>query len=185
MGDIRNCRDVDEHLAPYVDGEETEDTLRSVDAHLAACPPCRDHAEAESTAREMVRQNRDALCARAPEALRAKCAGLHGQSPTGHRHSAILRKWMPLSLAATLVLAVAGVFLVGLNDRVEALAASLAIDHVKCFKVGRGAPLSVYVLQGNAGGDRVVDRMGRETVIWCTNRRTYAVVADGHPADLT
>jgi anti-sigma factor (TIGR02949 family) len=241
MGDIRNCRDVDEHLAPYVDGEETQDTRRSVDEHLAACPPCRDHAEAESTAREIVRQNRDVLCARAPEALRAKCVGLHGQSPTGHRHSAILRKWMPLSLAATLVLAVAGVFLLGLNDRVEALAASLSVDHVKCFTVGggdkhvdpgqaehrwqqdqgwpiavpeteaaeqlklldvrrcfssdgraahmmytwRGAPLSVYVLQGNAGRDRVVDKMGRETVIWCANRRTYAVVADGHPADLT
>jgi len=40
-----------------------------------------------------------------------------------------------LLLIATLVLAVAGVFLFGLNDRVEALAASLAVDHVKCFKV--------------------------------------------------
>jgi hypothetical protein len=26
--------------------------------------------------------------------------------------------------------------------------------------------------------------MGRETIIWCANRRTYAVVADGHPQDL-
>ena len=34
------------------------------------------------------------------------------------------------------MLAVAGVFVFGLNDRVEALAASLAVDHVKCFKVG-------------------------------------------------
>ena len=151
---------------------------------------------------------------------------------------------MPLSLAATLVLAVAGVFVFGLNDRVEALAASLAIDHVKCFKVDgttphtepsaaearwqqdqgwpivvpasapseqlklinvrrcfttdgrsahmmytwRGAPLSLYVLQepdGNAGHDRIVDKMGHETVIWCANRRTYAVVAEGHPQDLS
>ena len=46
-----------------------------------------------------------------------------------------MRRWAPLSVAATLVLAVAGVFLFGLNDRVEALAASLAVDHVKCFKV--------------------------------------------------
>jgi hypothetical protein len=49
----------------------------------------------------------------------------------------------------------------------------------------RGAPLSVYVLQGEAGTDRVVDKMGREAIIWCANRRTYAVVADGHPTDLT
>ena len=27
--------------------------------------------------------------------------------------------------------------------------------------------------------------MGREAVIWCANRRTYAVVADGHPPDLS
>lgn len=51
-----------------------------------------------------------------------------------------VRGWVPLSLAATLVLAVAGVFIFGLNDRVEALAASLAIDHVKCFKVSGGIP---------------------------------------------
>lgn len=240
MGEIRNCRDVDEHLAPYVDGEAPQDARSAVDAHLAACPPCREHAQAESTAREIVQQNRGALCAHASEALRAKCSGLHRQSSITHHRSA-MRRWLPLSLAATLVLAVAGVFLLGLNDRVEALAASLAIDHVKCFKVSggdrhvdpdqaahrwqqdqgwpiavpqtasaeelklldvrrcfstdgraahmmytwRGAPLSVYVLQGSAGSDRVVDKMGREAVIWCANRRTYAVVADGHPADLT
>ena len=148
-----------------------------------------------------------------------------------------MRRWAPLSLAATLVLAVAGVIVFGLNDRVEALAASLALDHVKCFKLSgtdgraepaaeartwersqgwaitvppdeparqltlvdvrrcystdgraahmmytwRGAPLSVYVLQGEVGRDQIVDRMGSEAVIWCANRRTYAVVADGHP----
>ncbi len=42
-------------------------------------------------------------------------------------------------MAATLVLAVAGVFVFGLNDRVEALAASLALDHVKCFKTNSRA----------------------------------------------
>jgi anti-sigma factor RsiW len=131
----------------------------------------------------------------------------------------------------------------GLNDRVEALATSLAIDHVKCFKTvktdpaapadpaavaikwkqdqgwpitvpqteaseqlkllavrrcystegraahlmynWRGAPLSLYVLQENAGQNRVCEHMGREAVIWCANGRTYAVVADGRPQDLS
>ena len=41
---------------------------------------------------------------------------------------------MPLSMVATLVLAVAGVFLYGLGDGVEALGAQLAADHVKCFE---------------------------------------------------
>jgi hypothetical protein len=47
-----------------------------------------------------------------------------------------------LSLAATLILAIAGVFLFGLNNPVEALAASLTLDHVKCFKVGDPDPHS-------------------------------------------
>jgi hypothetical protein len=125
------------------------------------------------------------------------------------------------------------VFVFGLNDRVEALAASLAVDHVKCFKLagtsgtadprasevawqqdqgwpitvprpeparqltlvdvrrcfssdGRvahmmytwhGEPLSLYVLPGDTGADRIVRRMGAQTVIWCANHRTYAVVS--------
>jgi hypothetical protein len=138
------------------------------------------------------------------------------------------------------VLAVAGVFVFGLNDRVEALAASLAVDHVKCFKVGggghvdapaaektwltdqgwavvvppaspaeqltlvdvrrcfstdgraahmmyswRGAPVSLYVLPENIGRDQVVQKVGQQAVIWCANNRTYAVVAEGQPKDLT
>ena len=44
------------------------------------------------------------------------------------------RDWVPLSMVATLVLAVAGVFLYGLSGSVEALATQLAADHVKCFE---------------------------------------------------
>jgi anti-sigma factor RsiW len=244
--DIKTCRELEEHLAPYVDGEETPAARRAVEAHLTACPPCLERAEAERAARELVREHRDGLRAAASPALRARCARLSesfgGQAATNLQRPAsrLLRKWAPLSLAATLVLAVAGVFVFGLNDRVEALAASLAIDHVKCFKVGgnpshadasvaardwqrdqgwpivvpqsepaqqltlldvrrcfttdgrsahmmynwRGAPLSLYVLPEDVGRDQVVDKMGHEAVIWCANRRTYAVVADGHPQDL-
>jgi anti-sigma factor RsiW len=255
--DIRNCRDIDEHLAPYVDGEEPPATRHAIDAHLSSCPPCREHAEAETSARDLVHSRRDALCTHASESLRSRCEALSQsaiQSPidTSDRQSAIrqpavfshqsaIRRWVPLSLAATLVLAVAGVFLFGLNDRVEALAGSLAVDHVKCFKVEgtdkqpsaahaeeawqkdqgwpivvpdtapseelklvdvrrcfttdgrsahmmytwRGAPLSLYVLPENVGRDRVVDKMGHEAIIWCANSRTYAVVTEGHPQDIT
>ena len=253
--EIKTCRELDEHLAPYVDGEETPAARRSVETHLAACPPCLHHAEAESAARELVRGHRQDLRVGAPPALRARCAAISASAEgsafaeatarqAGSRSTmASLRRWVPLSLAATLVLTVAGVFLFGLNDRVEALAASLAIDHVKCFKLAsgtppqavdaslaerawqqnqgwavvvprsepaqqltlvdvrrcfssdgrtahlmytwRGAPLSLYVLPENIGHDRAVDRMGHEAVIWCANNRTYAVVAEGHPRDLT
>jgi hypothetical protein len=45
-----------------------------------------------------------------------------------------MRRWVPLSLAATLILAVGGAFLFGLNNKVEALAAQLTLDHVTCFQ---------------------------------------------------
>jgi anti-sigma factor (TIGR02949 family) len=246
--EIKSCRELDEHLAPYVDGEEMPGIRRSVETHLADCPPCLEHAEAETAARKLVREHREDLRVGAPPALRARCAALSafaeataGQASRRSVMSSV-RRWAPLSLAATLVLAIAGVFVFGLNDRVEALAASLTIDHVKCFKVGsstpahvdpsvaardwvqnqgwsvvvpksepaqqltlvdvrrcfssdgraahmmyrwRGAPLSLYVLPENIGRDRAVDRMGHEAVIWCANNRTYAIVAEGHPRDLT
>jgi anti-sigma factor (TIGR02949 family) len=133
MGDeIRKCRDLDERLTPFVDGEDTPAEHGAVGAHLAACPPCRDQADAERSARDIVRDHRAALAAHAPGALRARClaAAASTRPPVS-----VLRKWAPLSVAATLVLAVAGVFVFGLTNRVEALAASLAVDHVKCFKV--------------------------------------------------
>jgi anti-sigma factor (TIGR02949 family) len=239
--DIKTCGDLDEHLAAFVDGEAAPGARGAIAAHLAACPPCRMRAEAERSARDIVRDHRAALCPQAPAALRERCSRLR-QGDVGPRASSFLRKWAPLSVAATLVLAVAGVFLFGLNNRVEALAASLTVDHVKCFKVSgaagradaaaaartweqdhgwavtvppgtaaeqlqlvdvrrcfstdgraahmmyswRGAPLSLYVVPENARYEQVVRKMGHQTVIWCVNQRTYAVVADGQsPQELT
>ncbi|HMC77416.1 MAG TPA: zf-HC2 domain-containing protein [Vicinamibacterales bacterium] len=141
--EIKTCRDLEEHFAPYVDGEEAPAARRAVESHLGACPPCGERAAAERDARDLVVQNRDRLRPAAPDDLRTRCAALSAASAFGaaparqaSRRTAAIRRWAPLSLAATLVLAVAGVFVFGLNDRVEALAASLAVDHVKCFKVG-------------------------------------------------
>lgn len=132
--DIRNCGDLDEHLAPFVDGEEPPAGRATVAKHLDACPPCRQHADAERSARDIVREHRTALCAHAPDALRARCLQASGAGPASviRRPSFVLRKWAPLSVAATLVLVMAGLFV---TNRVEALAASLTADHVKCFKV--------------------------------------------------
>ena len=57
--------------------------------------------------------------------------------PTGQsrsRQRLCQKDWVPLSMVATLVLAVAGVFVYGLKGGTEALAAQLAVDHVKCFE---------------------------------------------------
>ena len=48
--DIRRCRDVEERLAPYVDGEAGAETRQAIDGHLSACPPCRRLADTEPAA---------------------------------------------------------------------------------------------------------------------------------------
>ncbi|HEY2431914.1 MAG TPA: zf-HC2 domain-containing protein [Vicinamibacterales bacterium] len=251
--DIGTCSDLEPRLAPYIDGEDTAPARRAVEDHLRTCPGCERLVRDEVAAREMLHRRREALSAHAPEGLRARCGGLSVSAPrpesadlrpasTIVRTSpSALRRWAPLSLAATLVLAVAGVIAFGLNDRVQALAASLAVDHVKCFKVngtageadaqaserawqqgegwpiavpqtapsqalkligvrlclssdGRvahlmytwgGEPLSVYVLQADAGHDETAHRMGAQEIIWRANHRTYAVVSGDRARDLT
>jgi anti-sigma factor RsiW len=250
---IKDCAELDARLTPFVDGEVTSDEGRAVTAHLSACPPCRQHADDEVSARDYVHTHRDELRVSAPPALRTRCALMGAQVPaSGSRLPAPgsgsplsasrggWRKWAPLSVAATLILAVAGVFVFGLNNPVQALASTLALDHIKCQKLAdgtkdvdalaagmnwehdrgwslavpktlpseqltlvdvrhclssdglaahlmytwHGAPLSLYVIPQDKGHAGIVEKMGRETVIWCANRRTYAVVAEGHPQDL-
>ena len=137
--DIRSCRDLEERLTPYVDDEVPPDARRATDAHLAACPPCRDRMETERLARDVLRDRRMELRGAAPAGLRARCLARR----TALRARSRARRWVPLSLAATLVLAVASVFLLGVNNGVEALAAGLTLDHVKCFKVSAPAAPSV------------------------------------------
>lgn len=129
------CQDLDPVLAPYVDNEAAPQERAAVDAHLSACPPCRGRVAGERAARLVLQSRRGTLRTCASQALRTRCANLSRATTTRREASAVLkRQWVPLSLAATLVLAVAGVFLVGLSDRVEVFAAQLALDHVKCFK---------------------------------------------------
>src|SRR6185369_12994012 len=132
---IRNCSELETRLTPFVDGEDAAAPRRAVEAHLAACPPCQQEADAEAAARALVHQHREQLRVAAPPALRARCAGLSASARVSARPASFVRRWAPLSLAATLVLAIAGVFLFGINKPVEALAASLTLDHVKCFTV--------------------------------------------------
>lgn len=138
MNDIRSCREVDEQLAAYIDGEQSADVRTSMDAHLAACPPCRGNAEAERTARDLIRTHRHQLRTAAPPALHARCERASRTPPPASARPAF-RGWVPLSLAATLLLAIGGVFVFGLNDRVEALATGLVLDHSKCFKIAPAA----------------------------------------------
>lgn len=120
-------------LAPYVDNEGAAADRESVDAHLQRCPPCRDRVAGERSARDVLRARRGELRGGASDMLRARCAAQARRAGGVRRSAPMLRRIVPLSLAATLVLAVAGIFLFGVNH--EAVAAQLALDHLKCFDV--------------------------------------------------
>ncbi len=134
---MAKCREVEPLFTPYVDGEAGPQERADVEAHLTKCPPCRDHVTDERAAREVLKARAAALREAAPSPLRARCAACAADdAPGAGGVTSILRRrpWVPLSVAATLLLAVGWVFLFGVNDRVEALAAQLALDHVKCFQ---------------------------------------------------
>ena len=123
----RNCDEIDTLLAPYVDSEEDADRA-AVTRHLEACPPCRAREQAERTAHQVLRARRTVLAGAAPPRLRARCLAAARRPPSALR-------WIPLSMAATLVLAIAAAVLYAVTFRTEALAASIAADHLKCFKL--------------------------------------------------
>jgi anti-sigma factor RsiW len=130
---MSKCRDLEPLLASYVDGEAPSSDRATVEAHLDRCPPCRDRVAGERVARAVVVTRRSLLRPCASEHLRARCAA-HRLRRSG-LFALRARTWVPLSLAATLILAVAGAFVFGLNDNVEAVAAQLTLDHVRCFQV--------------------------------------------------
>ena len=144
---MSKCDDLEPLFAPYVEGDAPVGELAAVEAHLDRCPPCRERVAGERAVRDVLIARRSGLRVCASEHLRAKCAayaapvrlgpfqrltGFGATSPKPWRTP--VRAWIPWSLAATLVLAVAGAFVFGLNDQVEALAAQLTLDHVRCFQ---------------------------------------------------
>ena len=136
---MSECRDLEPLLAPYVDGEAEGRDSATVEAHMQKCPPCRERLAGERAAREVLQARRESLRPCASEHLRRRCAAQsQRRTPRPPARSFTRRTWVPLSLAATLLLAVSGVFLFGLNNRVEALAAQLALDHMKCFQFAPG-----------------------------------------------
>jgi len=127
-----NCREFDQLVTPYVDGEVSAAQRAAVDAHIRACPPCRKRAALEAMARATVRTR---LCRpTAPEELRERCLAAAAQN----RVSSWVRNITPtyLAMAAALVLVLGGFLLYGLTGlSPRVLAAQLTADHVKCFAV--------------------------------------------------
>ena len=138
---MKSCHDVDAIMTAYVDGEIAAQESAEVRAHLADCPPCRERASAESAVRMVLQARAATLGERAPASLRARCvattpvsAARIGKTVTASRWQQRVGGWVPLSVAATALLAVGAVFLMGQNQQLEAaFAAQLALDHDRCF----------------------------------------------------
>jgi anti-sigma factor RsiW len=127
-----------------VDGEAPVPDRDRVDAHVAACGVCRDRVHGQRAAREALRSRRDHVRACASTELKARCRA-HAATVRPARPAApvitpsfgrapALRRWMPLTAAATFFLAVAAVFGLGLTDKANALAFQTTLDHVKCAR---------------------------------------------------
>lgn len=130
---MSKCRELDPLFAPYADGDVPAADRASVEAHLAKCPPCRDRVAEQRTVRAALTASRSSLRGTAPGDLRARCAA-HAGASRRRRSGALIRRWVPLSVAATLALAIIGVFLFSPNKRVDALATQLTLDHMTCFQ---------------------------------------------------
>jgi len=156
---MSNCQDLDPLFAPYADGEGAAADRAAVESHLDRCPPCRENVAEQRTVRAAVAACRSSLRSSAPNELRARCVA-HGRAIPRRRSVAARlaeRPWIPLSLAATLIIAVAAAFIIGVNDKVEAIATQLTLDHVKCFQF---APERLKHIDGGTAAHQWAEKQG-------------------------
>jgi len=121
-------------MTPYVDGEAAAGDRAAVETHIHHCGHCRDIVAIERAARDVVLARRDELRETASDSLRSKCAAHAAWNRQRSSAMPPIRRWLPLSIAATLFLAVTAVFVFGLNNKVQALAFQMTLDHAKCSR---------------------------------------------------
>ena len=136
---MKDCRDVEPLKAPYVDGEAAQADRSAVDAHLSQCGRCRDDVAVERAAYDVLQARREELRSVAPDSLKQRCAAASWRAASLRTRPPLYRRWVPMSVAATLVLAIAGVFVFGLTEKAQALAFQMTIDHVKCSRFSGAA----------------------------------------------
>jgi anti-sigma factor RsiW len=144
---MADCREIEANLAAYVDGESCAIDRAALESHLNACPPCRRRAVAERAAHQLVCARREHLRGCAPSHLKGRCAA---QRAALHARRGLFspRRWVPVSLAASVLLAAGLLFVFAWGSSVETYAAQLALDHVKCFQFPPDGSSSDDVLMG-------------------------------------
>ena len=151
-------------MAAYVDGQAAPADRARLEAHTEACARCRERLIAQDAIRTSVCTRRRELRGCASEALKARCAASASANASGRvipaafpaRPRSFVRRWVPMTAAATLLLAVAAVFALGFGDRASALAAQATLDHAKCSRFTSGAKVD----DPAAAASRWMDRFG-------------------------
>ena len=144
-----DCHQCEPLLASYVDGAAPAEDRERIDRHIESCACCRDWVGRERAAHDALRARRSGLRACASEHLKARCAAYARPRTTAAssralppvRSASLVRRWVPMSVAAALILAVAAVFGLGMTNPAQALAFQTTIDHAKCsrFHLPEGA----------------------------------------------
>ena len=143
-----SCLDLRPRAGALVDGELPEAEALAFDAHAVSCRDCSAIIAEQRVTRALVGTRTSELRGVAPEALRAAVE----RSLTPPVAASVLRfpvrdasrrRWTTSiasrwSVAAALVLAVAGVFAVGGLGESRLFAAQLALDHYKCLLIDHG-----------------------------------------------
>src|SRR5262245_56205776 len=108
-----SCTSIDALVTPYVDGELGTADQAALERHVGLCPRCRSRIDAERAVRDLLTERKPALCVRAPDTLRMRCAqAVQGDQAAPTFIGVTTRPWSqrlaPLAAAATLVLIVGG-----------------------------------------------------------------------------
>jgi anti-sigma factor (TIGR02949 family) len=125
------CRDVEQQLTPFVDGELAGTAADGVAAHLDACPGCRRIAALERLGRQTLQARAARLATPAPASLRA---AVRRAIPAPRRR--LSWAWVAASAAATVVVVFGLVAVAGVIRPVPVFAAQATLDHLKCVRLG-------------------------------------------------
>lgn len=143
------CSHIDALVTPFVDGALPEGERQTVTRHITVCPACQAKVAVERSIRALMQARRCDLAPPAPAELKARCSALRGARAAAVAvfppdraaiRVAVLSAWRarlaPYALAATLLLAVTGAFIYqATRSSSRVLAAELALDHEKCFRL--------------------------------------------------
>jgi anti-sigma factor RsiW len=123
-------------LAAYVDGVAEPEDARDVEIHLADCAACRQAVAVQSAARLALATGGRAAAEPAPPWLRTRLAARLAAESAGGLTPDWRFRLSAFAAAALVVLAVGAAALPVITGRsTVVLAAQLALDHLKCFRI--------------------------------------------------